>query len=134
MQTITNVNELRNEIQLLEVEQDVKWQILKEQFNTAFDSFKPANLFLKTIKEVALGPNLLDNVIGTAIGLTTGYLSKKIVIGTSANIFRKLFGSVLQVGVTNAVAHNPGTIRTLGQFIFEQIFRKKNLNTEQSDR
>jgi hypothetical protein len=64
--------------------------------------------------------------------LATGYLSKKIIIGTSANIFRKLIGSVLQLGVTSAVSQHPDTIKSLGHFILKKIFDKKEKKPEQT--
>jgi hypothetical protein len=64
------------------------------------------------------------------MGLTTGYLSKKLVVGFSGNIIRKLLGSILQLGVTNVVAQHPDSLKSLGQFIFQRIFHKKEKNSK----
>lgn len=130
MQNITSVAELKNSILLLEDEQAVKGQLLKEQFLITYESLKPLNLLRNTLKEISTSPYLIDNILGTATGLATGYLSKKVFIGASANIIRKLIGSVLQFGVTTAVAQHPDTIKSLGQFILQHIFRKKEKNSE----
>ena len=126
MENITSIAGLKNAIQILEAEQAVQGQILKDQFHLTYESFKPASLLKGTLKDIISTPNLIDNILGTTIGLATGYLSKKIVIGASGNLFRKLFGSAMQIGVTNAVAHHPDTIKSLGQTIFQHIFHKKN--------
>lgn len=125
MQTINNIADLKDAIQLLEVEQAANGQILKEQFYLTYESLKPVNLFKSTLSEAASSPFMLDNVISTLVGLSTGYLSRKIVVGASGNVFRKLIGSVLQLGVTNTVRQNPETVKSIGQFLFQQIFRKK---------
>ncbi len=130
MQNITSATGLKNAIQLLEVEQVVKLQLFKEQFHLTYESLKPVNILKSTIKDVASSPYLIDNILGTAIGLTSGYLSKKIFVGASGNMFRKLLGSVLQFSVTNVVAQHPETIKSFGQFIFQHIFRKKEMNSE----
>ena len=130
MQKITPTDELKNAIQLLEVEQAANWQLLKEQLHLSFESLKPVNILKSTLKEVASSPYLIDNIIGNAVGLATGYLSKKIVIGASGNIFRKLFGFVLQFGVTNFVAQHPDAIKSIGQFILQHVFQKKEMNSE----
>ena len=130
MQNITSAAGLKNAIQLLEAEQAVKGQLLKEQFYLTYESLKPVNLLKSTLNDIASSPYLIDNILGTAMGLATGYLSKKIFIGASGNIFRKLFGSILQFGVTNVVAQHPDTIKSFGQFIFQHIFRKKEMNSE----
>jgi hypothetical protein len=50
MQNITSVNGLKNAIQLLEVEQDLQGQQLKEQFYITYESLRPVNLLRNTLK------------------------------------------------------------------------------------
>jgi hypothetical protein len=125
MQTITSVSELRNAILLLEIEKAEKARLLKEQFYITYESLKPINILKSTVNELFSGPDLIDNFVGTSLGMVSGYLSKKIVIGTSHNIFRKLFGSLVDFGITNLVSQHPDSVRSLGQFIFQHIFHKK---------
>ena len=128
MQNIYTTAELKMAIQLLEVDYAIKEELLKEHFHRVYESLKPINLIKGTFKEIISSPNLIDNVLGTLVGMGTGYLSKKIFIGTSGNIIRKLFGSALQVGVTNVVSQHPEVIKSLSQMIFQRIFRKKEHN------
>ena len=129
MQIITSTSDLKNAIQLLEVEQADKGQLLKEQFYLTFESLKPVNLFKSTLNEISSSPYLIDNLIGTALGLVTGYLSKKMVVGASVNRVRKLFGSILHFGVTNVVTQHADTIKSFGRYIFQHIFSKKETNS-----
>lgn len=133
MQNITSIAGLKNAIQLLEAEQAYNGQLLKEQLYFTRESFKPVNLLRGALKDITSSPSFSDNIIGTTIGLAGGYLSKKIFIGTSDNIFRKLFGSILQLGVTKVVAQNPEAIKSFGQYIFQHIFHKNNMNSENYD-
>jgi hypothetical protein len=129
MENITSAIELKNAIQRLEVEQNIDGQLLKEQFYLTYESLKPINLLRHTIYEIYTSPHLIDSILGTAAGLTSGYLSRKIaMIGASGNLVRKLFGSVLQLGVTNVVSQYPETIKSFGQFIIQHILRKKRNN------
>lgn len=130
MQKITSTAELKNAIQLLEIEQAIKGQLLKEQFYRTRESLKPLNLLKGALKDIASSPYLIDDILGAAMGLATGYLSKKLVVGASGNMFKKLIGSVLQLGVTNVVAQHPDAIKSFGQFIFQHVFRKKELNSQ----
>ena len=125
METITSAVSLKNAIQLLEAEQTVKGILLKEQFQLTFESLKPINILKNTLKEVSSSPLLIDNILGSVVGLATGYLSKKIVVGASGNIFRNMLGSILQFGVTNVVSRHPEGIKSIGQSIFQLLFRKK---------
>ena len=129
MENITSITGLKNAIQLLEAEKAEKEQLLKDQFHLTYERLKPASLLKGTLKDIVSTPYLIDNILGTTIGLATGYLAKKIVIGTSGNLFRKLFGSVMQIGITNAVAHHPDTIKSLGQTIIQRILHKKDVNS-----
>jgi hypothetical protein len=132
MEKITSIAELKNAIQLLEIEQAMNGQLLKEQINATITSIKPVNLFKRAVTDAVSSPFLIDNILNAAIGLASGYLSKKIFIGASGNMFRKLFGSVLQLGVTTAVAEHPGGIRAFGQFIFKRILRKRILKAKKT--
>jgi hypothetical protein len=132
MQTISSIAQLKNAINLLEVEQSIKGEQLKEQFYLTYESLKPVNLLKSTVKDIASSSNLINSILGTFIGLASGSLSKKVVTGTSDNIFRRLIGSVLQIGVTNYIVQNPETIKSFGQFILDQIrnIKEKNLKKD----
>ena len=125
MQNITSAAELKDAIQLLEAEQSIKGQLLREQLFLTYESLKPVNLLRNALKEISSTPYLIDNISGTAMGLLGGFLSKKIFVGTSGNLIRKLFGSVLQIGVTNLVTQNSEIIRSVGQALIQHFFQKK---------
>jgi hypothetical protein len=129
MQKIASVAGLKNAIELLEVEQADKGQLLKEQFFLTLESLKPANLLRSTVNDIASSPYLIDNILSTAMGLVSGFLSKKIFIGASGNKLRKLIGYVLQFGVTNFVALHPGAIKSIGWSIIQHLVRKKRMNS-----
>ena len=129
MKTINSAAELKIVILQLELQQEIQGQILKEHVFVTISSFTPVNLIKKALNDVATSPYLIDNIIGTTVGLVTGYVSKLLAVGSSDNIFRKLLGSVLQFGVTNIVAQHPEIFKSVGQFLMNQIFHKKIENT-----
>jgi hypothetical protein len=129
MQTITSVAGLKNSILLLEAEQSIKGQLLKDQVFLTYESLKPVNLIKHTLKEISSSPYLIDNISGSAMGLLSGFLSRKIFVGTSGNLIKKLIGSVLQFGITNIVAQNSDVIKSVGQTVLHHFFRKKIMNS-----
>lgn len=129
MEYLTSAEELKNAIQLLEAEQADKGQLLKEQFLLTYDSLRPVNLLKSALNDIESSPYLLDNILSTGLGLATGYLSKKVIIGSSVNKFRKLIGSVLQFGIINFVARHHDAIKSFGRFFFQNIHRKKEINS-----
>ena len=134
MQNITSTDGLKHAIHLLEVKQDISRLRLKEQFHLSCENLTPANFLKSTLTNLSSAPNLLDTVLSTSIGLATGYLSRKLVVGTSRNIFRKLIGSGIQLGVTNIVAQHPAAVKSFGWFILHQILHKKRGTPKSSDK
>jgi hypothetical protein len=131
MQNITCAADLKNAIQSLEAEKAMSEQQLKNQFNQIKENFKPVNLIRNTINELTTEPTLIDKLISTTMGLAGGYLSKKKVVGTSHKLIRKIFGSLMEFGVTTLVAQNPETIKSITHFVVN-MFRKKEINSEES--
>jgi hypothetical protein len=134
MQEITSALALQDAIQLLESEQEVKKQLLKEQFYITYENLKPLSLLKSAISELSSSPFLADDLSGTAIGLVTGYLTKKIFVGTSGSLIKKLAGSILQFGVSNVVAQHSDTIKSVGQAIFQHFLHKKEMNSQNRER
>jgi len=130
MQNITYTTKLKNAIQLLEVEQADSEQLLKEQFQQTYESLKPVNLIKSTLKDMTSSTFLKESILGTGMGITTGFLTKKLVVAGSGNIFRKLLGSIVQFGVTSIVAKNPDAIISLGRFLIKKIPHKKDINSK----
>jgi hypothetical protein len=125
MQEITNIGELQSAILSLEIDQSEKAQMLKEQFFLTYESLKPVNLLKSSLHDVVSSPDVLDDIIATLVGLATGSLSKKIVVGISGNPIRKLMGSIVRFGVSNFVSQHPDTIKSIGHFIYSFLLRKK---------
>lgn len=124
MQNITTTAGLKNAIQQLEIDQSLNEQLLKIQFQLTRDSLKPVNL-LKNMNGKSVSPDMIDDILVPAIGLSTDYLIKKIVVGKSDNKGRKLLGSVLQYSVANYVAQHPDKIKSISNYIFQHIFSAK---------
>lgn len=129
MEHMTSTAGLKKAIALLEAEQAIQLQRLKEQFYMAYESLKPANLFRNALNEISSSPILIDNIISTALGLVSGYFSKRLLVGASVNKVRKLLGLILQFGITNVIAHHAETLNSLGRYVFHRVFSKKETNS-----
>ena len=130
MENITCAAELKIAIQELEFQHSLQGKLLQEDFFIAYENLKPANLIKNTLSEITSSPYLIDNMMGAVTGLISGYVSKKIAVGTSHNLFRKIMGSVLQFGVTNLVAQNPDALKTVGNWVIQQLFHRTEDKTE----
>lgn len=135
MERITTVAGLRNAIKVLEIEHSAEELLLKDQFHLVYESLKPANIIKSTLKDIISSSTSYfpGSFSGTAIGAASGFLLKKFFVGSSGNVFKKLIGNLLQVGVTNIAARKSDTINSLGQSLLQRIFHRKERNTEESD-
>jgi hypothetical protein len=130
MNKITTAEGLRSRIQQLEFKQNQELVLLKRQFHYTYDSLKPINILKNTFKEFTASPDIKDNVIGSATGLTAGYLTKALVAKISHDPFTKIIGSLLQLGITNVVSKNPDAIKSLAGFIINFFSKKQEAKTE----
>lgn len=124
MQKINSEMDLRNTILQLEGKQAYERKELKEQFLQVYESVKPINLIKNTFKAVSESSDLKNNIVNTSVGLTAGYLSKKIFEKVSHNPLRKFLGSALMFGITNIISRNPEVVRSVGNSIWKAIFNK----------
>lgn len=128
MENISSTAELIEAIQILEAQQAGHLQQVRENFYLTRESFRPVNLIGSSLKEIVISPNLVNNILGIAVGLFSGYLtSKAIFIGASNNKYRRIFGNVLKFGVASLVARGPKAIKSFGQSIAQRIFRKRQM-------
>lgn len=126
MEPIKTQHELRAAILRLEYQQSEDGRALKEQFHLAYNSVKPANIILNTIKDLGESSILKDNFLNTSVGFGTGYLSKIIFQGVVNSPVKKLLGSVLMYGITNFVSRNPDGIKLMGKKLFKMFGSKSS--------
>lgn len=102
---------------------------LQERFLTTYDSIKPHNSGNGTIKDESTTSEIIGNIIGIAIGIGTGFLIKKLLVGRSHNPFRKLFGTMIHFAIANEVAkHNEGIKSTVENFMHRLLYQRNDLN------
>ena len=103
MKKSNETDDLNETIALLEYRQKQELRILKEQFEVTYDSLKPLNIIKKAFNDMTTSSELKGNLINNVIGMSTGYLTKKLLLGSSHNPFKRILGNVLQFVITNVV-------------------------------
>jgi hypothetical protein len=114
MQKINSTTDIKQLIRQLENQQAIDLQQLRVQMHATYENIKPINLVRNTFKEVVASEELTDNIVNTSVGLAAGYVSKTLFEKASHSPFRKLMGTALLFGVTNLVAKNPHTVKSIG--------------------
>lgn len=119
---------LYEKIQQKEAELAVEKLFLKAQFKVTMESMKPINI----IKSTLSSSDLKEKAVDAVIGMTVGYLAKKVMVRSSQNPLLKLAGAILQIGVTSLVTKNPKEIKSIGETILKKIFGKKETVIEKA--
>ena len=123
MKKSTESYALDKAINVLRIKQTQQLALLRDQFQITYESLKPINLLKHTFREAASSTEIKKDMLNSAIGITTGYLSKAILIGASVSPVKKILGALLQFTVATLVSKNPGSIKSVGRNILGRIFK-----------
>lgn len=122
---INNTTELRASIKRLEQETEEQKEKLVTQFHATYNSMKPVNILKNSLNRVVHSPDLVDKIVTTGMGVGLSLLTKKIVIGKSAGVARKLLGAAMELGVANMVSKKAAPVKLGALNLLSKIFRKK---------
>lgn len=131
MASINTSAELKQAIAELEERRLQEKEALIEQFHLTREGLQPANLVKSLISDVAGSSEVKDMLINNTIGMASGFISKKLLLGAAPNPVKKLLGSVLQFGIGHLVANNPGALKEAGGRLLKSIFGKKKKEAEE---
>jgi hypothetical protein len=137
MENIRSADDLRDAILQLENRQVLQEQLLKEQFHLVYKSFTPVNIIKSTLREAISSREVQDDIIEYAANLTADFISTQFIKGSSDNYWKKYLRQLLHYGITTIITLNSDTIRSFGESLLNNFFRKNTnddsyLNEEES--
>ena len=103
MKKINETQILKETILLMKMKQSEEFLQLKDQYLYAFESLKPLNLIKNAFGQMATSSEFKGNILSNVIGITTGYLTKKVLLGSTHSPIKRILGKVLQFAITNMV-------------------------------
>lgn len=95
---------LQETILLLQKRQTAELIQLKEQYQYTYESLRPSNVIKSIFADMTTSAKLKGNLINNIVGISTGYLIKKMMLGATRNPLKRTLGTLLQFAVANAVA------------------------------
>ena len=72
----------------------------KQSVINVVDSISPSSLLKNALKDIGSSHELRTTVLDTAIGIGAGFLGKKLYVGNSGNVFKKVAGTAVQFLIT----------------------------------
>ncbi len=113
MYNITNTEDLKKVISLLEDELDEQKQLLNEHVKVLYDSFRPVNVVKDVFNEVVTSEEFRSNILTATMGISTGYVTKKLLFKKGNNPLRALTGNLLQYGIANMIVNPSRVLKTI---------------------
>ncbi len=118
---INNTAALQIAIDQLQQQCDQKKTTVQQQFTDVVESFKPANLFKSAVKDIATTPGIAQAAIETSVAIGAGVLTKKLIIGRSDSVFKKILGGIVEFTVANGIANNAAAITDRGIAVLKKL-------------
>lgn len=122
---INNLAELHTAIQKLEQQQERDKDLLIEQFHKTTESFKPINILKNSLNKIVHSPSTVENIINTTVSLGVGLLSKKLLIGKSSSLVKKILGTAMEFGVAGLISKQSNSIKLGGLNLLSKVFKSK---------
>lgn len=116
------VENLREAILLLEIQQAKEREIVKEQLRLTYESLKLVNILKSSMKEFVGSTEMKSSMLETIASVVTGYLTKKMMFSSKSNLFMKILGLTLQFGVTGLVSQNAEKIKSFLSDLVDRFF------------
>jgi len=98
---------------------------LKEQFHIAYESVKPINLIKNAFHQITASPEIKNDLVSNILGLATGFLSKRFLIGSPHNPVKKVLGTLFQFAVGNMVSRHSDGIKSIGGNLLKHFLKKR---------
>ena len=106
----------------LEAQQKVNLLLLKEDLHEIVENLTPLNLIKNVIADSEISSeNIGQNILNDAIGISSGYITKRLMFGSSNNPVKKVMGSMFQFIVAKFVSNQSERIEAIGDVIMRKI-------------
>jgi hypothetical protein len=121
--TITNCAELSEAIAELELKAAAQKQDIQETFQTVLHNLTPVNLIRNGVRSVFSGEHK-EGLINALLGLGSGFLSRKLILGKTNGFVGKTIGKAIQWGMAGLVSNNAEKIKEKAGGIIDRLFKK----------
>jgi hypothetical protein len=123
--TITNSEELEEAIAALELKAAAQKKDIEETFTAVSENLKPLNLVKNGFRSVFSGEHK-GELFNALIGLGSGLLSRKLILGKTNGFVGKTVGKAIQWGMAGLVSQNADKIKEKAGGIIDRLFKHKS--------
>lgn len=124
---------LSQAIAVLEIRQKEEKLLIKEETSEFVDSLKPINILRSIVRSVKDSPETKEDIIHGVVGLGTGFLANKVLLGSLQGPLKKILGFVMQAAITNVSVKYPEVIKNKGIDIFRNFLQAIKIKPSHRD-
>jgi hypothetical protein len=122
--TITNSEELAEAIAALELKAAAQRRDIEETFHAVAEDLQPFNLVKNGLRSVFSSEHK-GELFNALIGLGSGLLSRKLILGKSTGFVGKTVGKAIQWGMAGLISQNAEKIKEKAGGIIDRLFKRK---------
>ena len=124
---------LSQAIAVLEIRQAQEKILIKEEATEFVDSLKPINILRGVVKSVRDSPETKEDILHGVVGLGTGFLANKVLLGSLHGPLKKIAGFIMQAAITNATVKYPEVIKNKGIDLFRNFLHAIKIKSNNDD-
>lgn len=118
-----NADELSRAIAELELIAAAQKEQIDKSFVIVSENLKPANLAKSAVRSVLSGTHN-DELVNILIGIGTGFISRKLILGKPHGFVGKTVAKALQWGMAGLVSKNAEGIKDKAGKVIDWVFKK----------
>lgn len=118
-----NADDLARAIAELELKAAAQKKDLQKTFEDVSENLTPLNLVKSGVQSVFSGEHK-EEIFNVLIGLGTGILSRRLILGKSSGFIGKTVGKAIQWGMTGLVSKNAEKIKEKAGDLIDKIFKR----------
>jgi len=130
MELITDLVSLKRQIAFLEQKQELEKSIISLEVNSFIESLRPINLIRGLFRSINSSPDVKSDILHGIVGLGTGFLTNKLLLGSFHGPIKKILATVIQAGITNAAVKYPETIKNKTISFLTKFLQKAKFKTD----
>lgn len=133
MATITDAASLKSRIAFLEQKREAEKDAITSEVKGFVESLKPINLIRSLFRSVNESPDVKSDILHGIVGMGTGFLTNKLLLGKMHGPLKKIMATILQIGITKAAVDYPETIKTKGLSILANLLHSMKIPSSKDE-
>ncbi len=124
MQVIKDKSSLAGAIRQLESRRVAQADSLREQWELTQSNLNPLTIVKDEVRDTISSPQFGSKVFKGLFSIVSGYITRRLIVGSSGSSFKKALGTIAQTGATGVLLKNTDQITQKGASVISSLLKK----------